>query len=382
MKAYKQRSGFAKIPHALIDTWGQILGPQVTMVYICIISHIGAKTQVGFPSYATIADKCGMHRVTAIEAVADLVFLEFLAKKSCWHKDGDQDSNNYYVLDMPNVKAVTARLLSNNVEVPKKRMWIIEKLKEFTHANMKKRDYEKLVEERNTGLYENGVVVTDYHGGSETLPPVVVTDYHGGSVGLPKIDISKKIDMKETYLHTAKNENESQATSLDSTEKGVASDKPIEAGNSSEGENLIWGNLLMGDEEKTFIRNELLKLSDAKLAQHVLDEVVTKYAAGKIKTSLATFAKGLVNKANKGEFSPTNNLSLKRTEKAQKAITAKSNTPTPSTPKNFAAASTVIANLKQTIAAGGGRSLKKTPEEQAEINKALAEIAERNTGIR
>jgi hypothetical protein len=380
MKAYKQRSGFAKIPHALIDTWGQILGPQVTMVYICIISHIGAKTQVGFPSYSTIAEKCGMHRVTAIEAVADLVFLEFIAKKSCWHKDGDQDSNNYYVLDMPNVKAVTARLLSNNVEVPKKRMWIIEKLKEFTSATMTKRDYEKLVEERNTGLYENGVVVTDYHRGSETLPPVVVTDYHGGSVGLPKIDISKKIDMKETYLHTAKSENESQATSLDSTEKGVASDKPIEAGNNSEVETLIWGNLLMGDAvstEKMLVKSELMKLSDKNMAQHVLDEVVTKYAAGKIKTSLTTYTKGLVNKANKGEFAPTNNLSLKRAEKAQKAITAKSNTPAPNTPKNFVAASTLVAGMKRMVAASGQRSIRVTPEEKEEMDKALAELAAR-----
>jgi hypothetical protein len=185
--------------------------------------------------------------------------------------------------------------------------------------------------------------------------------------------------MKETYLHTAKSENESQATSLDSTEKGVASDNPIEIGNNNEGEILIWGNLLMGDTvstEKMLIRSELAKLSDKNVAQHVLDEVLTKYAAGKVKTSLAVYTKGLVNKANKGEFAPTNNLSLKRAEKAHKAAIAKSNTPTTNTPKNLVVASTVIANLKQTIA-GGGRRVKKTPEEQAEIDKALAEIAAR-----
>jgi hypothetical protein len=138
---------------------------------------------------------------------------------------------------------------------------------------------------------------------------------------------------------------------------------------------LLWGNLLVSEEEKTFIRNELLKLSDKNMAQHVLDEVMTKYAAGKIKTSLAVYTKGLVNKANKGEFAPTNNLQLKRAEKAQKATIAKSNTPVAE--RTFTRSSELIAGLKQTIAAGGGRALKKTPEEQAEIDKALAEIATR-----
>lgn len=377
MKAYKQRSGFTKIPNSIYDVWGQILGPHVSFVYGCIVSHVNSKTQVGFPSYATIANKCGMTRRKAMDCVADLVFLEFLGKKACWHQDGDQDTNNYYVLDMPDIKDVIAKLLRDDVTVPKKHEWIIKNLKEYSSATMTKLDYEKLVDERNTGLDAGGVVNIVHYPGEYGSPGVVNIVHQGGEYGSPKTDIVNKTNIKQTYLHTEKSEKESQATNLDLTEKGVASDKPVEIGNNSEGETLIWGNLLMGDAvstEKMLIRNELAKLLDSKLAQYIVDEVVTKYAAGKIKTSLATFAKGLVNKANKGEFAPTNNLSLKRAEKTQKAATAKSNTPAPNTPKNFVAAHTVIANLKQTIA--GGRA-KKTPEEQAEIDKALAEIAAR-----
>jgi hypothetical protein len=45
--------------------------------------------------------------------------------------------------------------------------------------------------------------------------------------------------------------------------------------------------------------------------------------------------------------------------------------------RTFTRSSELIAGLKQTIAAGGRRALKKTPEEQAEIDKALVEIATR-----
>lgn len=367
MKKFKQRSGFFKTPHALIDTWGQILGPYVYTVYSCIASHASYKSQSAFPSYATIAQKCGMNPSTAISAVADLVFLGFLKKVAVWHPDGDQDSNTYHLLDVPKIDDVMHNLLDDPTvaaHIPKKHQWIVDKLKA----------YSDVVKARNTGINTGGVIVLDENRSCFEQEPVLVLGNNGSRPKRYKREILKEIHVKDTYLHTAKSENESQATSLDSTEKGVASDKPIEERSSDVLGALLWGNLLVSEEEKTFIRNELLKLSDAKLAQHVLDEVLAKYASGKIKTSLAVYTKGLVNKANKGEFAPTNNLSLKRAEKAQKAITAKSNTPTPSTPKNFVAAHTVIANLKQTIA--GGRA-KKTPEEQAEIDKALAEIAAR-----
>lgn len=381
MKAYKERSGFFKTPHALIDTWGQILGPYVYTVYSCIASHASYKSQSAFPSYATIAQKCGMNPSTAISAVADLVFLGFIKKVAVWHPDGDQDSNTYHLLDVPKIEDVMHNLLDDPTvaeNIPKKHQWIIENLKAYSAEKFKKREYDNVVKARNTRLNTDGVIVLDNNRSCSEQEPVLVLDNNGYCFGQYKIETPKEKQIKETHLHTAKNENESQATSLDSTEKGVASDKPIEAGNGSEVETLIWGSLLMGDAvstEKMLIKSELMKLSDTKLAQHVLDEVLTKYAAGKVKTSLAVYTKGLVNKANKGEFAPTNNLQLKRAEKAQKATIAKSNTPVAE--RTFTRSSELIAGLKQTIAAGGGRAFKKTPEEQAEINKALAEIAAR-----
>lgn len=362
MKAYKQRAGFTKTPNSIYDTWGQILGPYVSFAYCCIVSHVNSKTQVGFPSYATIANKCGMTRRKAIDCVADLVFLEFVGKKACWHQDGDQDTNNYYVLDMPDIKDVIAKLLRDDVEIPKGREWIVKNLQEYSTATMTKRDYEELVNERNTGLDADRVVNVIHHGDELSSPRVVNDVHYGSELSSPKTDIVNKTNIKQTYLHTAKPENE------------VASDKPIEAGNNSEGETLIWGNLLVSETEKMLISNELTKLLDTNLAQFVVDEVTAKYTAGKIKTSLTTFAKGLVNKANKGEFAPTNNLSLKRAEKAQKAITPKSNTP--AAPSRTVDSKAVVSGLKRTIAAGG-RLARRTPEEQAEIDKALAEIATR-----
>lgn len=383
MKKFKQRTGFAKIPHALIDTWGQILGPYVYMVYTCIISHASYKTQSGFPSYATIATKCGMTERMAINCIADLVFIGFLAKKSCWHPDGSQVSNVYYLLEMPSIDGVMEMLLGDSVHIPKKHQWIVDKLREYATEKSKNCDYDSLLKARKAGLNDE---VGGEHGspprvnmvhspGEHSSPPRVNMVHSPGEHGSPKRDTCKKTHIKNTHLHTAENEKESQATSLDSTEKGVASDSPIEERSGDVGETLIWGNLLMGDEEKTFIKYELLKLSDKNVAQHVLDEVLTKYTAGKVKTSLTAYTKGLVNKANNKEFTPTNNLQLKRAEKAQKATIAKSNTPVAE--RTFTRSSELIANLKQTIAAGGGRALKKTPEEQAEIDKALVEIATR-----
>ncbi len=339
MKKYKQRTGFAKIPHALIDTWGQILGPQVTMVYICIISHASYKTQSGFPSYATIAAKCGMHRSTVIDVVADLVFLEFVGKKACWHKDGDQDTNNYYVLDMPDINDAIAKFVSDvSIEIPKKREWIVKSLKAFFTTIEKKRENENMLKARNTPLDKGGVVVTDDQGGRERRPPVVVTDDQGGRYRRPKREILKEIHVKDTHLHTGDSENEKNKASdsrpdgggeygsgggeeyflkIETLRETKKEELPIEAANE-----LIWEKLF-SEEERQFVSAELAKLNDPKMSQAVLDEVAFKQ--DRIKLSLPVYTKGLVTKANAGSFTPTANLAKKRAENAQATTITKIN---------------------------------------------------------
>jgi hypothetical protein len=127
----------------------------------------------------------------AINCIADLVFIGFLAKKSCWHPDGSQVSNVYYLLEMPSIDGVMEMLLGDSVHIPKKHQWIVDKLREYATEKSKNCDYDSLLKARKAGL----------------------NDEVGGEHGSPKRDTCKKTHIKNTHLHTAKSEKESQATS-------------------------------------------------------------------------------------------------------------------------------------------------------------------------
>jgi hypothetical protein len=79
----------------------------------------------------------------------------------------------------------------------------------------------------------------------------------------------------------------------------------------------------LDEAERMYVCNELNKLNredkEGRLreAQIILDEA--NFKRDRIKLSLPVYVKGLVTKANKGNFTPTNNLALRRKKKAQEA---------------------------------------------------------------
>ena len=60
-------------------TWLSLIQPTCASILICLCSHAG-KTRESFPSYATIAEECGISRQSAIDGIAVLISFGFLRK--------------------------------------------------------------------------------------------------------------------------------------------------------------------------------------------------------------------------------------------------------------------------------------------------------------
>lgn len=313
MRIYdKRRSGVFYSEHAVFDQWGWILGAHRLAIYLCVVSHAGYTTREGFPSYATVASKCGMSRRKAIDCISDLTFLGFLEKESRETEKGDPDSNNYSLLDIPDVETAANSILNNLKLIPKNQQWVIEKFNEYlaqkrANNTLKKSVINASIEQVNS--LENsdvvhaaqqvagGGVVHDIHHPSASHALGVVHAVHQGSACCaPEINTYKDTQPKDTHLHT-----------------------PITP------ELLKFDfNLRNLDEaERMYVCNELNKLeredTEGRLrdAQTILDEA--NYKRDRIKLSLTVYVKGLVTKANKGNFTPTHNLNLRRKKKALEA---------------------------------------------------------------
>jgi hypothetical protein len=95
----RRQHPFFIIDNAVIDNFGAKMGPHAFMVYAVIARY--AKDGKCFPKYATIADKTGMSRPTAINAVRQLVELGLLKVRKRFRGKGKQDSNLYVLCDVP-----------------------------------------------------------------------------------------------------------------------------------------------------------------------------------------------------------------------------------------------------------------------------------------
>ena len=60
-------------------TWLSLIQPTCASILLCLCSHAG-KTRESFPSYATIAEECGISRQSAIDGIATLISFGFLRK--------------------------------------------------------------------------------------------------------------------------------------------------------------------------------------------------------------------------------------------------------------------------------------------------------------
>ncbi len=284
-----RRTGFFLAEHAIFDQWGNILGAHRIVVYLCVVSHASYKDKSGYPSYATIAEKCDLSRRKVIDCVSDLVFLRFLDKKTRKNeKAGDPDSNIYYILDIPDIHQILSVWIGKESDIPDKHQWLIPKLLEYRDIN---KGNNKIGSAQNA-LGKKKEVVHEVHQGSAQDALGVVHEVHQGSAqDAPKIHTSNNTHIKETHLLTFNS--------------------------------LVWDYQLknINQIEREYVCNELNKLKEEEstekrqaIAQLILDEANSKI--DKIKLSLTVYIKGLVTKANNGNFTPTSKLALKRKKAA------------------------------------------------------------------
>ncbi len=280
-----RRTGFFLAEHAIFDQWGSILGAHRIVVYLCVVSHASYKDKSGYPSYATIAEKCDLSRRKVIDCVSDLVFLRFLDKKTRKNeKSGDPDSNIYYILDIPDIHQILSVWIGKESDIPDKHQWLVPKLLEYKNYNK--------VSSAQDALGKKKEVVHEVHQGSAQDALGVVHEVHqGGAQDAPKIHTSNNTHIKETHLLTS--------------------------------DSFIWDYQLknVNQTEREYVCNELNKLKEEEstekrqaIAQLILDEANSKI--DKIKLSLTVYVKGLVTKANNGNFTPTSKLTLKRKKAA------------------------------------------------------------------
>lgn len=92
---YPYETGFFIAPNEVFDIEGLNVREKLVLYYLvrCANNHSKA-----FPSYNTIARKCSVSRVTAIETVKSLVSKKLLAKVERKSDAGDQTSNLYKVM--------------------------------------------------------------------------------------------------------------------------------------------------------------------------------------------------------------------------------------------------------------------------------------------
>jgi hypothetical protein len=308
MKIYdKRRTGVFYSEHSLFDQWGEILGPYRLVVYLCIVSHSGYKTRAGFPSYTTIAHKCGLSRRKAIDCISDLCFLGFLDKEARESKEGDPDSNNYYILDIPEVEIVATKILTG--DIPPKQQGLVDKINGYVHSKTQiiispeplsdSQTNTKNPNNINDVSPEQGLgVVHEVHQGGASHALGVVHEVHqGGASHAPEINTFNDPHLKHTYLHTPITP---EVLKFDFNFNGL------------------------DEEQRMFVCSELNKLDREivgerflGIAQSILDEA--NYKKDRIKLNLAVYIKGLVTKANKNSFTPTHDLAIRRKKKALEA---------------------------------------------------------------
>ncbi|WP_353573279.1 helix-turn-helix domain-containing protein [Candidatus Albibeggiatoa sp. nov. BB20] len=84
----------------VFDEWGSVLKPNGIAVYLCLVRHAN-RDGTCYPSFSTIAKKCGICRRTAINVVNQLVDLGLVKRERC-NKQGSQEKipNLYTIVDL------------------------------------------------------------------------------------------------------------------------------------------------------------------------------------------------------------------------------------------------------------------------------------------
>jgi len=75
--------------------------PSGLAVYLCLCRHADYDTNDCYPSYQTIAKKCGVSRPTVINHCKRLAQLGYIETEHNFNSNGDFMSNTFYLLELP-----------------------------------------------------------------------------------------------------------------------------------------------------------------------------------------------------------------------------------------------------------------------------------------
>lgn len=95
------------VDNAIIDEYGDQLGPYGLAVYVALCRHADIDSQECYPSYSTLAGETGMGITSVKKAVHNLVALGLVTVKGQCMEDGRQTSNLYTLLEPPSHLATT-----------------------------------------------------------------------------------------------------------------------------------------------------------------------------------------------------------------------------------------------------------------------------------
>lgn len=98
-----RRKGYFQVDNDIFDnyTLGLSLHEKIVYIYLSRCSNQGA---TAFPSYKTIAKRCGMGRRSAIKAVKALEQRRFLQVERSEESSIKHNPNHYKVLPLPGMK--------------------------------------------------------------------------------------------------------------------------------------------------------------------------------------------------------------------------------------------------------------------------------------
>ena len=105
-----RKSHFFWAHDAIFDIWGSILKANGLAVYLCLVRHADGNG-ICYPSFGTIAKKCGVSRSTVVRTINKLIELGLIKREQRvvereQSKGKEKTSNLYTILDLPTAPSV------------------------------------------------------------------------------------------------------------------------------------------------------------------------------------------------------------------------------------------------------------------------------------
>ena len=159
-------------------TWLSLIQPTCASILLCLCSHAG-KTRESFPSYATIAEECGISRQSAIDGIAVLISFGFLRKG-----DSTKHRTNIFVIQAKEKWSVPANAGRKT-------------RKDKGSPNPKR--HHKQFDSQSDRLSKNNVIVNQIDSDSQSDRLLIVNQIDSDSLyDRPEVKSLKESQMKES----------------------------------------------------------------------------------------------------------------------------------------------------------------------------------------